>query len=154
MKWNSFPSCKRRVVFALLLPVVTAQLAFNQTSTTGAIRGTVTDAQGAVIMGATVTVTSTATAQARTVKSDNAGQFTVGLLPPEVYKISISAPGFKTEQPAPVTVVVTETARADAQMVVGSEGEMVEVTSQAPALQVENATLGTVVDGGTIRDLP
>jgi hypothetical protein len=154
MKWNSFPSCKRRVVFALLLPVVTTQLAFNQTSTTGAIRGTVTDAQGAVITGATVTVTSTATAQARTVSSDNAGQFTVGLLPPEVYKISISAPGFKTEQPAPVTVVVTETARADAQMVVGSEGEMVEVTSQAPALQVENATLGTVVDGGTIRDLP
>jgi hypothetical protein len=154
MKWNSILSCKRRVVFALLLPVITAQLAFSQTSTTGAIRGTVTDSQGAVITGATVTVTSKATDQVRTVKSDSSGQYTVGLLPPEVYTISIEAPGFKTEQPAPVTVVVTETARADAKMVLGSNTETVEVTSQAAALQVENATLGTVVDGATIREVP
>jgi hypothetical protein len=154
MKWNSLLSCKRRVVFALLLPVITAQFALSQTSTTGAIRGTVTDSQGAVIAGATVTVTSTATSQVRTVKSDSTGQFTVGLLPPEVYKIIISVPGFKTEHPPAVTVVVTETARADAQMVVGNEGETVEVTSLAPALQVENATLGTVVDGSVIQNLP
>jgi hypothetical protein len=133
---------------------MTAQLTFSQTSTTGGIRGTVTDSQGAVITGATVTVTSKATDQVRTVKSDSSGQYTVGLLPPEVYTISIEAPGFKTEQPAPVTVVVTETARADAKMVLGSNTETVEVTSQAAALQVENATLGTVVDGATIREVP
>jgi hypothetical protein len=154
MKWNSLPSFKSRVVFVFLLPVITAQLVFGQTSTTGAIRGTLTDSTGAVISGATVTVTSKATDQVRTVKSDSSGQYTVGLLPPEVYTISITAPGFKTEQPAPVTVVVTETARADAKMVLGSNSETVEVTSQAAALQVENATLGTVVDGATIREVP
>jgi hypothetical protein len=154
MKWNFLPSCKSRVVFALLLPVIAMQLAFGQTSTTGAIRGTLTDSTGAVISGATVTVTSKATDQVRTVKSDSSGQYTVGLLPPEVYTISITASGFKTEQPAPVTVVVTETARADAKMVLGSNSETVEVTSQAAALQVENATLGTVVDGATIREVP
>jgi Carboxypeptidase regulatory-like domain len=154
MKWNSPLSCKRRVVFVLLSPVITAQFAFGQTSTTGAIRGTLTDSTGAVISGATVTVTSKATDQARTVKSDSAGQYTVGLLPPETYTISITASGFKTEQPAPVTVVVTETSRADAKMVLGSNTETVEVTSQAAALQVENATLGTVVDGTTIREVP
>ncbi len=53
MKWNSFLSCKRRIVFALLIPVIAVQFAMSQTSTTGAIRGTVTDAQGAVIVGAT-----------------------------------------------------------------------------------------------------
>src|SRR6202011_276857 len=127
---------------------------FSQTSTTGAIRGTVTDPQGAVIAGATITVTSQATAQARTVTSDSSGQFTVGLLPPEVYKISITAPGFKTEQPAPVTVIVTETARTDAKLVLGSGSETVEVTSGAPLLQNENATLGTTVEGKTIQELP
>src|SRR3984893_7436400 len=134
MRWNSLLSCKRRVVLAILFPVMTAQLTFSQTSTTGAIRGTVTDSQGAVITGATVTVTSKATGQVRTVKTDSSGQYTVGLLPPEVYTITIEAPGFKMDQPAPVTVVVTETARADAKMVLGSNTEVVEVTSQAGAL--------------------
>src|SRR5258707_9107179 len=147
MRWNSFLSCKRRVVFALLLPVMTAQFALSQTSTTGAIRGTVTDPQGAVIADVTVTVTSTATGQVRTAKSDSSGQYTVGLLPPETYTISITVPGFKTEQPAPVAVRVTETVRSDAKMVLGSNAETVEVTSQVGALQTENATLGTVVDG-------
>jgi hypothetical protein len=154
MRWNFLPSCKRRVVFAILFPVMAAQLTLGQTSTTGAIRGTVTDSQGAVITGATVTVTSKATSQVRTMKTDSSGQYAVGLLPPEVYTITIEAPGFKMEQPAPVTVVVTETARADAKMVLGSNTETVEVTSQAAALQVENATLGTVVDGATIREVP
>ena len=99
-------------------------------------------------------MTSKATDQVRTTKSDSSGQYAVGLLPPEIYTISIMAPGFKTEQPAPVTVVVTETARVDAKMSLGSNTETVEVTSQAAALQVENATLGTVVDGTTIREVP
>jgi Carboxypeptidase regulatory-like domain len=154
MRWNFLPSCKRGVVFTLMVLAMTARLTFGQTSTTGAIRGTVTDSQGAVITGATVTVTSKATDQVRTIKSDSSGQYAVGLLPPEIYTISITAPGFKTEQPAPVTVVVTETTRVDAKMSLGSNTETVEVTSQAAALQVENATLGTVVDGTTIREVP
>ncbi|WP_213807496.1 carboxypeptidase-like regulatory domain-containing protein [Granulicella sp. dw_53] len=153
MQWNSFLSRKRWLVFALLFPVM-AHSVFSQTSTTGAIRGTVTDSQNAVIVGATVTVTSSATGQLRTVKTDKDGQFTVGLLPPEIYRISVAVPGFKKAEPAPVTVVVTETARADAQMVVGNESETVEVSSAAAALQVENATLGTVVDGRTIQEVP
>lgn len=154
MNWKYFLSCVGRCVFGLVALTITSQLAFSQTSTTGAIRGTVTDPTGAVISGAVVTVTSQATAQARTVKTDTSGQFTVGLLPPETYKISIAAPGFKTEQPAPVTVVVTETARADARLVAGNQGETVEVSTSAPALQVENATLGTVVEGRVIQEVP
>src|SRR5260370_35263068 len=114
MRWNFLPSCNRRVVFTLIVLAMTAQLTFGQTSTTGAIRGTVTDSQGAVISGATVTVTSTATGQARTVKTDSSGQYTGGLLPPEVYTITIEAPGFKMGQPAPPPAIVTHTARPDA----------------------------------------
>ena len=154
MRWNSFLSGQCRPLSIFMLAAMATHLGVSQTSTTGAIRGTVTDPQGAVITGAMITVTSQATAQVRTVKSDNSGQFTVGLLPPEVYKLSIAASGFKTEQPAPVTVIVTETARADATLVLGSASEMIQVSSSAPLLQNENATLGTTVEGKTIQELP
>jgi len=154
MYWKVFLSNRCAGVFRLFAMLLIVQVAVCQTSTTGSIRGTVTDPQGAVIVDAVVTVTSQATAQVRTVKTDRDGQYTVGLLPPEVYKISISVPGFKTQELPPVTVVVTETARADTRLVLGSETETVEVNALSPALQVENATLGTVVEGNTIREVP
>src|SRR5258707_5116428 len=75
MNRNFLFSRKRRVVFTLLVLAMAAQLTFGQTSTTGAIRGTVTDSTGAVISGATVTVTSKAIGQVRTAKSDSSGQY-------------------------------------------------------------------------------
>ncbi|NUQ30789.1 MAG: carboxypeptidase regulatory-like domain-containing protein [Acidobacteriaceae bacterium] len=151
MNWkNSLRGALLSVAAGLLL----TQAIVSQTSTTGAIRGTVTDPTGAVIPNAAVTVTSNATSQVRAVKTDGDGQFAVGLLPPETYRVSITAPGFKTQVVPPITVIVTETARADAQMVAGSEGETVEVSTTPAPLQVENATLGTVVDGTTIREVP
>jgi len=154
VNWTCFLPDQRRVVFRLLILLLTVHMAVAQTSTTGAIRGTVTDPQSAVISSATVTVKSEGTGSVRTVPTDKAGQYTVGLLPPGSYTVTIAAPGFKTENPGVITVTVTETARADAQLVLGSQNETVEVSSQGPALQVENATLGTVVDGSVIRDLP
>jgi Carboxypeptidase regulatory-like domain len=154
MNWNAFSHGLRRVVFGLLLLPAVAHLAFSQTSTTGAIRGTVTDPQGAVIAAATVIVKSEGTDAVRTELTGKDGQYTVGLLPPGAYTVTIAAPGFKTENPGAITVTVTETARVDAKLVVGSQSETVEVTSLTPALQVENATVGTVVDGSVIQELP
>ncbi|MGI4757758.1 MAG: carboxypeptidase regulatory-like domain-containing protein [Janthinobacterium lividum] len=154
MHWATRTSRTRGTVSAASIVLFSAGLAAGQTSTTGAIRGTVTDAQGSVIAGATVTVTSKATAKVQTVRTGRDGQYSVGLLPPEVYTLSVTAEGFKTEAPPAVTVLVTETARADAKMVPGSAGETVEVSAAAPPMQVENATLGTVVEGSTIRELP
>ncbi len=154
MPWALASFRTRRTFSAFSAVLVCAGTAAGQTSTTGALRGTVTDAQGAVIPAATITVTSKATAQTHIVKTGKDGQYTIGLLPPEVYTIQIAAEGFKTEEPPVVTILVTETARADAKMVPGSAGETVEVTSLAPALQVENATLGTVIEGSTIREVP
>ncbi len=70
-------------------------------------------------------------------KTGKDGQYTIGLLHPEIYTIQITAEGFKAEKPPVVTILVTETARADAKMVPGNAGETVEVTSLAPALQVK-----------------
>ncbi|WP_232298939.1 TonB-dependent receptor [Granulicella tundricola] len=130
------------------------QTASGQTSTTGAIRGTVTDPQGAVIAGGIVTIKSQGTDAVRTALTDKGGQYTVGLLPPGMYTVTITAPGFKTEDPGSITVTVTETARVDAKLEVGSQSDTVEVSTATPALQMENATLGTVVDGDVINQLP
>src|SRR5450756_300903 len=152
MKCNAFLRGKRRVVFSLLALLATAHVTLGQTSTTGAIRGTVTDPQGAVLPTALVTIKSQGTDAVRTAQTDRDGQYTVGLLPPGLYSVIITAPGFKTENPGAITVTVTETARVDAKLVLGSQSETVDVTSAAPALQVENATLGTVVDGMVIQE--
>src|ERR1700744_2801961 len=154
MNWRFSLSRQSRSAAGLCMLFVIAYIAFAQTSTTGAIRGTVTDPSGAVISGATVTVTSLATSQVRTVKTDQDGQYAVGLLPPENYKVSIESPGFKKDEQPPITVTVTETARSDARLIPGNVGEVVEVTTTPPSLQVENATMGAVVDGGVIKELP
>ena len=154
MKWTALSPCNRSVVFAFAAGLGMTYPVCGQTSTTGAIRGTLTDPQGAVISTGMITVTSQGTEAARTVKTDKGGQYTVGLLPPGMYRVTIAAPGFKTENPGVITVNVTETARVDAKLLVGSQDVTVDITSLAPALQVENATLGTVVDGSTIQELP
>ncbi len=141
-------------VFSLSILLMPSPLALAQTSTTGAIRGTLTDPQGAVINMGTVTVTSQGTSAVRTALTDKDGQYTVGLLPPGLYTVTIAAPGFKTANPGAITVTVTETARVDAKLFLGSQVETVDVTSASPLIQSENATLGTVVDGTTIRDVP
>ena len=106
MNRNTLPPFLRRAAFGLLVTLMTTILAVGQTSTTsGAIRGTVTDPQGAVLATATVTITSQGTAAVRTASTDQGGQYTVGLLPPEVYTMTIAAPGFKTDNLAPVTVI-------------------------------------------------
>ena len=151
---NSRPVVRRGVFLLSTLVPLGSAVSFSQTSTTGAIRGTLTDSQGAVIANAAITVKSEATSTVRTVKSDGSGQYNVGLLPPGTYTLTFASEGFKTVIPGPVTVIVTETARMDASMVPGTQGETVEVTTGQPLLQAESATLGTVVDGRTIQEVP
>jgi hypothetical protein len=154
MNLNTLFSRQYGAVFSASVLLFTASQVFAQTSTTGAIRGTVTDPQGAVLANGTITVKSQGTDAVRTAPTDKGGQYTVGLLPPGLYSVTITAPGFKSADPGAVNVSVTETVRVDAKLVLGSQSETVEVSSQEGALQLENATLGTVVDGATIREVP
>src|SRR5258708_4588486 len=97
MKWAYLLSRQRSSVYGFIALVPMAHMAFGQTSTTGGIRGSVTDPAGAVIVNGTVTVKSQGTDAVRTVMTDKDGQYTVGLLPPGLYTVTIAAPGFKTQ---------------------------------------------------------
>jgi hypothetical protein len=125
-----------------------------QTAATGGLTGTVTDQTGAVVPNATVTVTSADTGQARTVTTDAAGTYKVGLLAPGSYRVKFEASGFKTVEVPSTTVNVTETNVLDSRLEVGSQAQEVTVQGEVETVQTASATVGTVMVGKTVTDLP
>src|SRR5690348_2406463 len=138
-------------VLALLLCVPLAQA---QSAGTGALTGTVTDAQGGAVAGVTVTATNIGTNQGRTATTGPAGDYKFSLLPPGNYRVKFAAPGFKTAEIGSVTVTTTETATVNQALEVGAVTQTVTVESTVQALQTESSTLGTTVSGSQITALP
>lgn len=149
---GKFASAVLLFVFTL---VVSAPTASSQSATTGALTGTVSDPSGAVISGATVTATNVATGQARTVTTDTSGVYKISLLPPGNYSVKFAASGFKTIEVPSVTVNVTETQLVNHALEVGAQTQQITVASTIETpIQTENATVGGLVSGETVTDLP
>ena len=144
------------LLISLLLagPFLLPRAALAQTQTTGSIAGRLTDIGGAVITGASVALTSRATGAQTTATTDQTGNYRFNLLPPGAYALRFSANGFKTGVPEDITVTVTETSTVNLALSPGQQQETVQVMATAAALQTENATLGTTVEGSTIQTLP
>jgi hypothetical protein len=141
------------IVFSLF-PVLASSLA-AQTSATGALTGTVTDPTGAVISNVAVTATNTGTGQARTATTGADGTYRIGLLPPGIYRVQFEATGFSTARVPSVTVNVTETNALDWRLEVGSQAQEITVEGELETpIQTTDATVGTVMPGKTIADLP
>ena len=135
----------------LLLPM--ARSASAQ-STTADITGTVTDASGASLPNAKVTLTNLGTKEVRTAQTTAAGDYTFTQLGPGTYSIQVSQSGFKTFTIPSIALSASDRAREDAKLQVGSEGETVQVTGQAPALQSDSSVLTTVITQKATQDLP
>jgi outer membrane receptor protein involved in Fe transport len=128
-----------------------------QTQTTGRIVGTVKDQNGALIVGAEVTVVSKATGDKREVTTDATGNYAVRYLPPGTYRVNVTARGFnQPEQPSldTVAVSITETAHADAVLWVAGVVANPVVVPIAPLLQRDGPQLGRVVDSRAVSELP
>ena len=141
------------VVFAALVTTCLCSVLAVAQVDTGAVRGTVTDATGAVIANATVVLTNDATGLTLSTVTAKDGTFTFSPLKIGSYKLTVEAPGFK-KAATRTTVNVQEQARADFQLMTGAVSETVEVTSIAPQLQTQDASVGTVATGEQINDLP
>ena len=94
---------------------------------TGTILGTVKDAQGAVVPGATVTATNLGTQCSRNTVTDSAGEYALRLLPVGNYKVEVSIPGFKTFTQTGIQLEVGRNARLDATIELGAVSETVSV---------------------------
>src|SRR5712692_475338 len=139
--------------FVFLLLFASAISAFAQTAT-GEITGQISDSSGAVVPRAEVDAANNATGIHWKAVTNDSGYYTVPLLPPGAYTITVRMAGFKTITRGNITLAVAETARVDFQLQVGQATETVEVTAAAPVLESETAALGQVVATRVINDLP
>src|SRR6266542_3646396 len=145
---------------AVLVLVVPAFLllssvpALAQTATTGRIDGSVKDTKGAVIARAEIIVTSRATSEARKVVADDAGDFAVLLLPPGIYRVSVTASGFKQALMDDVEVIITQTSVVNAVLEVGNLKESVTISTAPSLIQRDGPQLGRVVDSRAVSELP
>jgi hypothetical protein len=146
---------------ALFLPPAFSLCALSvlaQTQTTGRIAGTVKDQNGAVIVGAEVTVVSKATGDERKVTTNRDGNYAVPLLPPGTYRVKVTAPGFNSALFDNVQVVITETTLVNANgphalTVAGVIADPV-VVRIVPLIQRDGPQLGRVVDSRAVSELP
>jgi hypothetical protein len=137
-------------VFALLL---WAGVALLYAQSSGSVVGTVTDATGASLPQAPVTLTNEATSEHRSSQTDANGNYQFVSLVPGRYKVEIQQDGFKHFS-AEVSAATDGVSRVDATMQVGDVTQLVEVTSQSDLVQTDSATLGQVVEGRHLDEMP
>ena len=118
------------------------------------LTGTVKDASGAFIPNAQLAITDVATGVTRTVSADGAGLYTAPNLLPGTYEIRVTATGFSTEVQKGVTLTVGAQQVLDFTMRVGQVSQTVEVTTEAPTVELTSSELGATVNSTTVRELP
>src|SRR3954454_6158468 len=121
----------------------------------GTILGTVTDPQGAFVVGATVTARNLDTGIERSTVTDDAGNYSLPELPIGRYEVKVQATGFRAYSITDVRVEVASERRADAQLSVGgSSSDTVTITANAVQVETTANTLGGTISGNTVVDLP
>jgi len=141
-------------VLLTLIALLCGALSARGQEVTAAITGTVTDASGAAIAGATVTAKDTARGVAFTAQTNGDGAFYLDRVPVGKYEIKVEAKGFQTAVQRELELALNQTARLDIQMKVGAASETIEVSGATPLLQTETTLLGSIVDSKTAVDLP
>ena len=139
---------------AVTLLLVSAALVLGQASYTAQVRGVVKDQSGAMIPGATVTITNDATGIAGTAKSDDHGFYILTGLRPAVYTIKTEAAGFRVAEQKNVVLQVDQQTTIDFELHPLGVITTVEVTQAAPLLDTESAAFGTDVSNEYVRDIP
>jgi hypothetical protein len=125
---------------------------FSQTQ--GAITGEVADSSGAVIAGASVSVTNMETGVRRQVLTNTSGAYSAPSLYPGAYEVRAEMAGFQTAVRSSVQLQVQQVARIDFELGVGQVTEVLNVTGGAPLLDTESATTGVVIENRRIVELP
>jgi hypothetical protein len=123
-------------------------------TTYGSISGTVTDASGAAIADAQVTLTNLATTEKRVAQSGADGLYDFVNLLPSRYSIVAEKTGFKRVTRPEVIVEVGQSVRIDVTLQVGDVNQTIEVTSETPLLQAETSSIGQVVEERKATELP
>lgn len=122
--------------------------------TQGSVAGQVADPVGAAIPGAKVTITNVATGESRQATTDADGLFHADFLPVGQYEINVEAQGFRSQLLKEVHVQATLVTHVSVTMVLSSVSTSVQVTSQTPALDLEEGRISTVLSSRAVQTLP
>src|SRR2546429_2811378 len=142
-----------RVVFVTLALFSFVAIAPAQ-EITGSIAGSVTDANGAAVKGATVTITdSEKKLVVRTISTDDNGGFSASELHVGIYEISVEAPNFKRHMESKVQLDVGQRRNVNISLEVGSVAEVVTVEANPIAVELSTPTVSTVISGDQAREL-
>lgn len=132
----------------VLAPLAHAQLA------TASLRGKVTDEQGGVVPGATVTAREVDTNTVRSVVTGEAGQYFIPNLPSGTYELSAELTGFTTDRRSGLELRIGQEFTIDLVLRVGAVEETVTVITEAPVLETTKNTLSSIIRNVEIDDLP
>src|ERR1022692_2513393 len=147
----------RVVQFAFIMLTVACLApvkALAQGETTSAIVGQVRDTTNAVVPGAIVTITNHETGLRRSAKTDDSGRFNFPQLKPGIYSVKVEASGFAPRQNNNVVSALGQKQTVDFTLGVARSRETVEVSSEAPVLNPDNANTSTTLNAPALEDLP
>lgn len=132
----------------LIVTVLNAQV------DTGSITGAVTDASGAVVTGAKVTLSNEGTGASLATTTGGDGVYKFSPVRIGTYKLQVAAPGFQTTTQTGVKVDIGSNVALNFSLKPGSQTETIEVTAATPVLQTQDASVGQVVDQASVNNLP
>jgi len=144
--------CLRTLAVVFLLTVVSTAPAWAQA--TAALTGTVTDPTDAVVPGAELRLTNPATGVTLTATTGADGVYVFARLAPATYRLEVSAQGFKTAVREQVVIQVGLTSTLNVELEVGAVAETVEVQATVAAINQSDASIGNVISGTHIANLP
>ena len=138
------------VLFAAFLVLAASGVAWPQ-SVQGVITGTITDPTGAVVPGATVTITNVGTNISQSTTTGGDGSYRFSLVPPGAYTIEVKAANFAAVRASGVVVEASQVVPFSVKLELAKASQIIEVTEQAPLVQTATSDLGFQVDSSTIQ---
>lgn len=142
-------------LLAAVAMVLTGNSAWAQSSVSGSIGGTVTDSTGALVSGATVTITNTDRGEViRVLTTSNSGFYTAGSLPLGTYKVTITDAGFRTEAVTGLVLHANDALTVNRTLTLGATTTVVSVTADQAQLNFEDATSQTLINATQLNEMP
>src|ERR1700674_867467 len=142
----------KRKTSMLVVMLLSASLAW--TIATASLRGTVTDPDGKAVTGADVVLANAESRTERTVTTGNQGEYQFLLVPSGSYTLTVKAAGFRGYEQRNLVLLVNTPATANVQLKVGVATEILTVTSEAPAINLVDASLGNSFNQTQVQDIP
>jgi hypothetical protein len=151
---SRFWSSIQRLVTVALFAMICGALLYAQSTTDGAIGGTVYDTNGAVVANATITVHNNGTNAEQKVTADASGYYRVTKLSSGSYTVSVNEKGFSAYKAEQVIVQVGSVTEVSPRLAVGGASETVEVSAEAPQINYTSADFAPTLDQTAISNLP